>query len=165
MKLWIDADAAPREAKEVVYRAARRLQLHTVLVANGALQVPANATTVSTVRVAGGANVADKYILAQAQKGDIAVTADIPLASDLVNKGVHVIDPRGDVYTQDNIRSRLAARDFFESVRAAGVTTAGAAPYSPQNKKAFADSLDRALAKCAADAKADAKPIVPPSPG
>lgn len=147
MKLWVDADAAPREAKEVVYRAARRLQLPTILVANGPLQVPANATTVSTVQVAGGANVADRYILAQAQRGDVVVTADIPLAADLVEHGVHVIDPRGDLYTPDNIRSRLAARDFFESVRAAGITTSGAGPYSAQDKKAFADSLDRTLAK------------------
>jgi uncharacterized protein YaiI (UPF0178 family) len=149
MKLWIDADAAPREAKEVVYKAARRLQLATVLVANGPLQVPANATTVSTVQVVDGANIADRYIVAQAQSGDVAVTADIPLAADLVEKGVHVIDPRGEVYTRDNIRSRLAARDFFESVRAAGVTTSGAASYSAQNKKEFADALDRALMKYA----------------
>jgi uncharacterized protein len=147
MKLWIDADAAPREAKEVVYKAARRLQLQTILVANGPLALPANATTVTTVLVAEGANAADRYIVSKSQPGDVAVTADIPLAADLVEKGVHVIDPRGDVYTADNIRSRLAARDFFESVRAAGVTTSGAAPYSAQNKKAFADSLDRALAK------------------
>lgn len=147
MKLWIDADAAPREAKEVVFKAARRLQLDTILVANGPLQVPANATTVSTVQVADGANVADRFIVAQAEQGDIAVTADIPLAAELVEKGVHVVDPRGEVYTPDNIRSRLATRDFFESVRAAGGTTAGARPYSAQDKKQFADALDRALAK------------------
>lgn len=147
MKLWIDADAAPREAKEVVFKAARRLQLDTVLVANGPLQVPLNATTVSTVQVADGANVADRYIVAQASPGDIAVTADIPLAAELVDKGVHVVDPRGEVYTPDNIRSRLAARDFFESVRAAGGTTASTRPYSAQDKKSFADALDRALAK------------------
>ncbi len=82
MKLWIDADAAPREAKEVVFKAARRLQLDTVLVANGPLQVPRNAATVTTVQVADGANVADRYIVAQANSGDIAVTADIPLAAE-----------------------------------------------------------------------------------
>lgn len=147
MKLWIDADAAPREIKEVVYRAARRLQLETILVANGPIQIPANAVTVSTVQVREGANVADRYIVDQADTGDVAVTADIPLASALVEKGVHVIDPRGDVYTPDNIRSRLASRDFFESVRAAGVQTSGAAPFSNQDKKAFADALDRALSK------------------
>lgn len=147
MKLWIDADAAPREVKEVVYRAARRLQIETILVANGPMEVPPNAVTVSTVQVREGANVADRYIVDRAEAGDVAVTADIPLASALVEKGVHAIDPRGDVYTPDNIRSRLAARDFFESVRAAGVQTSGAAPYSNQDKKAFADALDRALAK------------------
>jgi uncharacterized protein len=147
MRLWIDADAAPRDAKEVIYKAARRLQLETILVANGPLQIPASAATVSTVQVAGGANVADGYILLHARAGDIAVTADIPLAAQLVDKGVDVIDPRGELYTPDNIQSRLAARDFFESVRSAGVTTPGAAPYSAQNKKAFADALDRALVK------------------
>lgn len=147
MKLWVDADAAPRDVKEVIYRAARRLELATILVANGPLDVPANAATVSTVQVAAGANVADRYIAESAADGDVAVTADIPLASTLVDKGVEVIDPRGDIYTPDNIRSRLATRDFFESVRAAGVQTSGARPYSPQDKKAFADALDRLLRK------------------
>ncbi len=147
MKLWVDADAAPREVKEVIYRAARRLELATILVANGPLEVPANAVTVSTVQVGAGANVADRYIADTAASGDVAVTADIPLASALVQKGVEVIDPRGDIYTPDNIRSRLASRDFFESVRAAGVQTSGSRPYSPQDKKAFADALDRLLRK------------------
>jgi uncharacterized protein YaiI (UPF0178 family) len=147
MKLWVDADAAPRDVKEVIYRAARRLELATILVANGPLDVPANAVTVSTVHVAAGANVADRYIAESAADGDVAVTADIPLASTLVDKGGEVIDPRGDIYTPDNIRSRLATRDFFESVRAAGVQTSGARPYSPQDKKAFADALDRLLRK------------------
>jgi uncharacterized protein YaiI (UPF0178 family) len=147
MKMWVDADAAPREVKDVVFRAAKRLSVETVLVANGPLQVPANATTVSTVMVHQGANVADLYITTRSQSGDIVVTADIPLAAILVEKGVHVIDPRGEVYDRDNIASRLAARDFFESVRAAGVQLSGAGPYSNQDKKAFADSLDRALAR------------------
>lgn len=147
MKMWVDADAAPREVKEVIFRAARRLDIETILVANGPLEIPANASTVSTIQVRQGANVADQYIAAQATPEDIVITADIPLASILVENGVQVIDPRGDVYDRDNIRSRLATRDFFESVRAAGVQTSGAAPYSNQDKKAFADSLDRALAK------------------
>jgi len=147
MKLWIDADAAPRDVKEVVFRAAKRLEIETILVANGPMQIPASATTVFVVQVHQGANVADQYIVRQSVLGDVVVTADIPLAAQLVDKGVVVIDPRGDVYDQDNIRSRLATRDFFESVRAAGVQLSGAGPYSSQDKKAFADSLDRALSR------------------
>lgn len=147
MRLWVDADAAPREVKEIVFRAAKRLSLKTILVANGPMSIPANASTVSVVQVPAGANVADRYIAEKADSRDIAVTADIPLAADLVDKGVHVIDPRGDVYDRDNIRARLATRDFFESVRASGMQTSGAAPYSNQDKKAFADALDRAVAR------------------
>lgn len=147
MKLWIDADAAPREVKEVVFRAAKRLQLPTVLVANGPVEIPSNADTVTTVQVGQGANVADSYIVRSSTAGDVAVTADIPLAAELVEKGVAVVDPRGDEYTPNNIRSRLAARDFFDSVRGAGVNTGGAPPYSAKDKKQFSDALDRVLTK------------------
>ena len=153
MKMWIDADAAPRDVKEVVFRAAKRLSVDTVFVANGPIEVPANATTVSTVVVHQGANVADQFIADRSHTGDIAVTADIPLAAILVEKGLYVIDPRGDVFDRDNIKSRLATRDFFESVRSAGVQTRGASPYNSQDKKAFADSLDRALARAIAAEK------------
>lgn len=151
--MWIDADAAPRDVKEVVFRAAKRLSVETILVANGPIQVPANAVTVSTIVVRQGANVADQYIADRSMPGDIAVTADIPLAAMLVDKGVNVIDPRGDVFDSDNIKSRLATRDFFESVRAAGIQTSGAGPYNDQDKKAFADALDRALARAIAAEK------------
>lgn len=148
MKLWIDADAAPREAKEVVFRAARRLKLETVLVANGPLSIPAAAADiVSAVQVPAGADVADRYIADQSQPGDIAVTADIPLAAKLVEKGVVVIDPRGDEYTPENISGRLATRNFMDSVRGAGLQTSGAAPYDARDKKAFAGALDRALTR------------------
>ncbi len=147
MKLWIDADAAPREVKEVVFRAAKRLQLPTVLVANGPLQIPSNADTVTTVQVESGANVADRYIVRSSSPGDVVVTADIPLAAELVEKGVAVVDPRGDEYTPDNIRSRLATRDFFDSVRGAGISTGGSPPYSAKDKKQFSDALDRLLTK------------------
>jgi uncharacterized protein YaiI (UPF0178 family) len=133
--------------KEIIFRAARRLQLDTVLVANQPMPIPANATTVSTVMVREGANIADRYIVAKSQPGDLAITADIPLAADLVAKGVDVIDPRGQQYTADNIRERLAMRDFMDQLRGAGVATSGAAPYSPQDKKSFAAALDRSLTR------------------
>ena len=103
MKLWIDADAAPLAVKEVCYRASERLAMETVLVANQRLQLPPGYTHASAVRVDGGPDVADRYIAERAEPGDVAVTADIPLAALLVPKGVAVIDPRGDEYTRESI--------------------------------------------------------------
>ena len=147
MKLWIDADAAPRDVKEIVYRAARRLELETVLVANQRLQVPPGNPFLSAVRVDGGPDAADRYIAEAAQPGDVAVTADIPLASLLVAKGVRAIDPRGEEYTAENIGERLTVRDFMDSLRGAGVETGGAKPYGPKEKQAFAGALDRVLSR------------------
>ncbi len=147
MRIWIDADAAPFEMKEVVFRAARRLRLEVILVANQPLGLPPNAPTVSTVTVREGANLADRYIVEHSQAGDIAVTADIPLAADLVERQVHVIDPRGDEYTPDNIRSRLSLRDFLDDMRGAGAVTRGSRPYDARDKKAFAAAFDRLVAK------------------
>ena len=112
MKLWIDADAAPRDVKEICYRVSDRLKLETVLVANGRIQLPSGYSFLSAVRVEGGPDVADMYIAEHSMSGDVAVTADIPLAALLVAKGVNVIDPRGDVYTEENIGERLSVRKF-----------------------------------------------------
>ena len=147
MKLWIDADAAPRDVKEIVYRAARRLEMVTVLVANQRLQVPPGSAFVSAVRVEGGPDEADRHIAEHAQPGDVAVTADIPLAAALVEKGVAVIDPRGEEYTAANVGERLAVRDFMDGLRGAGVETGGARPYGPRDKQAFAGALDRVLTR------------------
>lgn len=147
MKLWIDADAAPRDVKEIVYRAARRLELETLLVANQRLTPPPGNTFVSAVRVEGGPDVADLYIAEHAEPGDVAVTADIPLAAALVEKRVHVIDPRGDEFTPDNVAERLSVRDFMDGLRGAGVETGGTRPYGPKDKQAFAGALDRVLTR------------------
>ena len=147
MKLWIDADAAPRDVKEVVFRAAKRLGLETVLVANQRLQTPASNAYVSTVRVEGGPDEADRYIAEHAEHGDVAVTADIPLAAALVEKGVATIDPRGDEFDAENVGERLAVRDFMDGLRGAGVETGGARPYGPRDKQAFAGALDRVLTR------------------
>ncbi|HYW14255.1 MAG TPA: YaiI/YqxD family protein [Longimicrobium sp.] len=147
MKLWIDADAAPRDVKEIAYRAAKRLELETVLVANQRLPLPLDNRFVSAVRVEGGPDVADKYIADNAAPGDVAVTADIPLAAMLVEKHVLVIDPRGDEFTPDNVTERLSVRDFMDSLRGAGVETGGARPYGPRDKQAFAGALDRVLTR------------------
>jgi len=147
MRLWIDADAAPRDVKEIVFRAARRLELPTVLVANQRLPVPPGSTHVSAVRVEGGPDEADRYIAEHAAPGDVAVTADIPLAAALVEKGVAVIDPRGEEYTAANVGERLAVRDFMDGLRGAGVETGGSRPYGPRDKQAFAGALDRVLTR------------------
>lgn len=147
MKLWLDADAAPRDVKEVCYRACERLALETVLVANQRLQLPVGYPHLSSVRVDGGPDVADLYIAEHAVQGDVAVTADIPLAALLVPKGVVVIDPRGEEYTEETIGERLSVRNFMEGLRSTGVETGGHGAYSAKDKQAFSNALDRALTR------------------
>jgi uncharacterized protein YaiI (UPF0178 family) len=147
MKLWIDADAAPRDVKEICFRASERLVLETVLVANQRIQLPAGYRFLSAVRVDGGPDVADNYIVEHAQAGDVAVTQDIPLAALLVPKGVVVIDPRGDEYTEHSIGERLSVRNFMDGLRTTGVETGGHATYGVREKQLFANSLDRALTR------------------
>jgi uncharacterized protein len=147
MKLWIDADAAPRDVKEICFRASDRLKLETVLVANQRIQLPLGYAHLSAVRVEGGPDVADRYIAEHAGAGDVAVTADIPLAALLVPKGVVVIDPRGEEFTVESIGERLSIRNFMDGLRGAGVDTGGNAAYGAREKQAFANALDRALTR------------------
>ena len=147
MKLWLDADAVPRDVKEVCFRASERLTLETVLVANQRLQLPPGYPHLSAVRVDGALDAADQYIAEHAAAGDVAVTADIPLAALLVPKGVVVIDPRGVVYTVESIGERLSIRNFMDGLRGAGVETGGNAAYGPREKQAFANALDRELTR------------------
>jgi|SRR4026209_1711231 uncharacterized protein YaiI (UPF0178 family) len=145
--LWIDADAAPLPVKEICFRASERLALSTILVANQRLPIPPGYAHVSTVRVDGGPDVADMYIAEHAVAGDVAVTADIPLAALLVPKGVVVLDPRGEEYTAENIGERLSVRNFMDGLRVSGVETGGHAAYGARDKQAFANALDRALTR------------------
>jgi len=147
MKLWLDADATPRDVKDICIRASDRLALETVLVANHRVPVPPGYTHVSAVRVDGGPDVADRYIAEHADAGDVAVTADIPLAALLVPKGVVVLDPRGEGYSVESIGERLSVRNFMEGLRGAGVETGGHAAFGPREKQAFANALDRALTR------------------
>jgi uncharacterized protein YaiI (UPF0178 family) len=147
VRLWIDADAAPRDVKEIVFRAATRLKMDTVLVANQRVTVPPGNPTVTTVWVAGGPDVADAHIAEHAEPGDIAVTADIPLAAKLVEKHVIVIDPRGQQYSMENVGERLSMRDFMDGLRGAGVDTGGPKAYNAKDKQAFASALDRVLTR------------------
>ncbi len=147
MKIWIDADAAPGAVKEIVFRASARLGLDTVLVANQRLATPRSNPRVVAVVVSGGPDVADQYIVDHATEGDLAITADIPLAAALVERGVMVLDPRGEQYSDANVRERLSVRDFMDSLRSSGVETGGPKPYGRQERQAFANSLDRLLTK------------------
>lgn len=147
MKLWLDADAAPQGVKEICFRAAERLKLETILVANQRMPMPVGNPFVSSVRVDGGPDVADLYIAEHAERGDVAVTADIPLAALLVPKDVIVIDPRGEVYSLENIGERLSVRNFMDGLRSTGVETGGHSAFSARDKQAFANSLDRALTR------------------
>jgi uncharacterized protein YaiI (UPF0178 family) len=145
--LWIDADAVPRDVKDVCFRASERLKLKTVLVANQRIQLPPGYAHLSAVRVDGGADVADTYIAEHAVAGDVTITADIPLAAILVPMGVQVIDPRGEEYTAEVIGERLSVRNFMDGLRSTGVDTGGHRPYSAREKQAFANSLDRMLTR------------------
>ena len=145
--LWIDADAAPRDVKEVCYRVSERLSLATILVANQRVMLPPGYRFLTAVRVDGGPDVADRYIAERAVQGDVVVTADIPLAALLVPNGVVVLDPRGEEHDADSIGERLSVRNFMDGLRGAGVDTGGNAPYGPREKQAFANALDRALTR------------------
>ncbi|CAN5611086.1 YaiI/YqxD family protein [soil metagenome] len=145
MKIWVDADAAPRDVKDIVARAAARVEMPAVFVANQRLPLPLNNPHVTAEWVQGGPDVADQFIADNADSGDIAITADIPLAAILVEKGLVVLDPRGEQYSEENVRERLSIRDFMESLRGSGVETGGAKPYGDRDKQAFAAAFDRAL--------------------
>jgi uncharacterized protein len=147
MRIWIDADATPRDVKEIVFRAAKRLGIETVLVANSRLQTPPGNTLITAVWVDGGADVADQHIVAESVTGDLVVTQDIPLAALLVPKRVVVLDPRGQEHTEETIGERLSIRDFMEDARMAGVVTGGPPPFDARAKQAFAGALDRALTR------------------
>jgi hypothetical protein len=155
LRIWIDADAAPADVKQIVFRAAKRLNIATVLVANRLLGTPANLPMVEAVQVREGADQADRFIVAQGEAGDLAITADLPLADQLVAKGLFVIDPRGDEYSPDTIKSRLSMRDFMDTMRGTGMVTGGSAPYGDADKKAFAATFDRLLTKAMRRSKAD----------
>ena len=144
-RIWLDADACPRDVKEVVFRASGRTGTAVVLVANKAMFTPAGNALVTMVQVSGGADVADDHIVAHAIAGDLVVTADIPLAARLVPLRVVVIDPRGELLDAENIGERLSVRDFMSDVRDTGVLTGGPRAYSPRDKQRFASALDAAL--------------------
>ncbi len=145
-RVWIDGDACPREVKDVIFRAAERLQVHTTLVANSNVFVP-RSRFIAMLQVKGGADVADDRIALEASAGDIAITEDVPLAARLVPNGVVVINTHGEVIDADNVGERLSVRDFMTELRDVGVTTAGPRPFSARDKQRFASALDAALTR------------------
>ncbi len=146
MKIWVDADACPVVAKEILYRAAERTKVSIVLVANQALQTP-NSSFVSTVQVPRGFDLADDEIVKRLKAGDLVITSDIPLAAEVIEKGGQALSPRGELHTTENIRARLNMRDFLDTMRASGVETGGPASYSQRDRQAFANCLDQLLTK------------------
>lgn len=148
MRIWVDADACPRAIKEIILRAAERRALETTLVANQALSVPPS-PYVRAVRVPGGFDEADKHIEASVEAGDLVITADIPLAAAVVAKGALAINPRGTLYDKENIGERLALRDMMDELRSSRLIRGGPAPLDQKDKQAFANQLDRVLARVA----------------
>lgn len=146
MHIWVDADACPRVVKEILYRAAKRTGVGLTLVANQPLQVPPS-PHIRTVQVGSGFDVADNYIVEQLSPDDLVITADIPLASDAIEKGARAINPRGELYTPENIRQRLNMRDFMDTLRASGIDTGGPSTFGQAERQAFANQLDRLLAR------------------
>ena len=144
-KIWVDADACPKVIKEILFRAADRVGMPLILVANQPLQVPGS-RYIRTIQVGAGFDVADNHIVQQAEAGDLVITADIPLAAEVIAKGCLALNPRGDLYTEDNIRQRLNMRDFMDTLRGSGVDTGGPASFSHSDRQAFANQLDRLLA-------------------
>ena len=144
MHIWVDADACPAVIKDILYRASERLQIPLTLVANKPLRIPPS-RFIRTLQVPRGFDVADNEIAKRVQAGDLVVTADIPLAADVIERGAHGLDPRGELYTADNIRERLQMRDFMDGLRASGVQTGGPAALDQADRKRFADQLDRLL--------------------
>jgi len=146
MHIWVDADACPAVIKDILFRMADRLKLPLTLVANRLLRVPPS-PHIHAQQVPMGFDVADNHIVEAATHGDLVITADIPLAAALVEKGALVLGPRGERYSADNIRERLAMRDFMEGMRGAGAAIAGPSALSQADRQAFARQLDRLLAQ------------------
>ena len=148
MQIWVDADACPKVIKEILFRAAERRGIVLTLVANKPLRTPPS-RYVRAIQVASGFDVADGKIVQELQAGDLVVTADIPLAAEVIAKGGHVLDPRGEQYTEENIRERLSLRNFLDELRGSGVETGGPPPLNQSDRQTFANKLDSLLTRWA----------------
>jgi uncharacterized protein YaiI (UPF0178 family) len=150
MRIWVDADACPKVIKEILYRAAQRVGVELTLVANQPLTTP-KSKFIKSQQVSAGFDVADNWIVNVVQAGDLVITADIPLAAEAVEKGALALSPRGQLYTEENIRERLTMRDVMDELRSFGVNTGGPSAISNSDRQAFANQLDRLLTKAATE--------------
>ncbi len=146
MQLWVDADACPNVIKDILYRAAERVGVQLTLVANQPLRPP-RSRYIRSIQVASGFDVADKRIAELVQRGDLVITADIPLAATVIDKGGLALNPRGELYTTENIKERLAMRNLMDELRSTGQVTGGPAALGKRERQAFANALDRLLAE------------------
>ncbi|WP_144631352.1 YaiI/YqxD family protein [Bordetella genomosp. 13] len=146
MHIWVDADACPAVIKDILFRAAQRWQVPLTLVANQMLRTPPS-PLIRAVQVPSGFDVADAYIAKHAVAADLVITGDIPLAAEVLGKGAMALNPRGERYSNETIRERLAVRDMMEELRASGVQTGGPAAFGQSDRKAFANQLDTLLAR------------------
>lgn len=146
MKIWVDADACPVVIKDILFRAAERTGIEVTLVANQYLKVPA-ARNITMLQVGSGFDVADNEIVKRCSPSDLVITADIPLADEVLEKGADALNPRGERYSLDTIKAKLSMRDFMDTLRGSGIDTGGPPPLNQGDRKAFANQLDRWLAK------------------
>jgi uncharacterized protein YaiI (UPF0178 family) len=145
-QIWVDADACPRPVKEILFRAADRVPIRVTLVANQPMDTPPS-PHIRSVRVGSGFDVADNHIVKQVQPGDLVITADIPLAAEVIDKGGLALNPRGTLYTRENVRQQLNMRDFLDTLRSSGIDTGGPPAFSKTDRQTFANQLDRLLAQ------------------
>jgi uncharacterized protein YaiI (UPF0178 family) len=146
MHIWVDADACPAVIKEILFRAAQRTGISTTLVANQPLRVPPD-PHITSIRVEAGPDVADHEIVRRCDAGDLVITADLPLAAEVIALGAQALSPRGELFSTENIRARVNMRDFMETLRASGIQTDGPAPLSQSDRREFAQHLDKLLAR------------------
>jgi uncharacterized protein YaiI (UPF0178 family) len=148
--IWVDADACPKAIKEILYRAADRVRVPLTLVANRPLRTP-RSLYINSMQVPAGLDVADNRIVEKMQPNDLVITADIPLAAAVIERGGHALDPRGEFYTESNVGERLSVRDFMDELRGSGVVTGGPSGFRQGDRKAFANELDRFLTQWVED--------------
>ncbi len=146
MKIWVDADACPVPAKEILFRAAERTGVEVILVANQPIRKPL-LQNIKMLQVPSGFDVADNEIVKRARRGDLVITSDIPLAAEIIDKQAYALNPRGEMYSVNTIKAQLNMRDFMDTMRGSGVQSGGQAPYGKGDRQAFANQLDRFLGK------------------
>lgn len=146
MQIWVDADACPNVIKDILFRAAERVKVRLILVANQPVSTPPSAW-ITSLQVRKGFDVADNEIIKRLEPGDLVITADIPLAAETIAKGGFALNPRGEFYSEANIRERLNMRDFMETLRSSGIQTGGPAALNQRDRQAFSNELDRFLAR------------------